>query len=155
MEAPKRIEPKGLADYLEAMSKSIFQTGISWRVVESKWPGIREAFRGFDPLAVSRLTDPEIDQLSKDRRVIRNQRKIEAIVSNAARMVELDKRHGGFKKYLRSLSSFQELVKDLRKQFKFVGDMGAYHFLWVVGEEVPAYEEWCAQRGVPAERGAQ
>ena len=25
----------------------------------------------------------------------------------------------------------------------------------VVGEEVPAYEEWCAQRGVPAERGAQ
>jgi hypothetical protein len=33
-------------------------------------------------------------------------------------------------------------VKDLRKQFKFVGDMGAYHFLWIVSEEVPPYEEW-------------
>ena len=39
-------------------------------------------------------------------------------------------------------------MKDLRKQFKYLGDMGAYHFLWVVGEEVPSYEEWCRSRGV-------
>ena len=149
MDAPKVIEPKNLADYLEVMSKSVFQTGISWRVVESKWPGIRECFKGFDPWVIAGFTEPVIDQLTKDQRVIRNRRKIEAIISNATRMVELEKRYGGFKNYLRSHSSFEELIKDLRKQFKFLGDMGAYHFLWVVGEDVPSYEEWCVKRGMP------
>ena len=55
MEVPERIQPKDLADYLDVMSKSVFQTGISWRVVNSKWTGIREAFRGFDPVAISIL----------------------------------------------------------------------------------------------------
>lgn len=148
MEPPERIEPKSLADYLDVMSKSVFQTGISWKVVNSKWPGIREAFHGFDPAALVSLTEAELDQLTNDRRVIRNRRKIEAIVGNAGRMLELEKRHGSFRNYLRSHSSFEELVKDLRKQFKFLGDMGAYHFLWVVNEEVPSYDTWCASRGV-------
>ena len=28
-------------------------------------------------------------------------------------------------------------------RFKFLGDAGTFHFLWVVGEDVPDYEEWC------------
>jgi len=35
-------------------------------------------------------------------------------------------------------------VKDLRKQFKFMGESGSYYFLYVVGEEVPNYEDWSA-----------
>jgi 3-methyladenine DNA glycosylase Tag len=144
MEPPERIEPKNLADYLDVMSRAVFQTGISWQVVNSKWPGTREAFRGFDPAAVSNLTEAGLDQLTGDRRIIRNHRKIEAIVSNARRILELDKSHGGFRNYLRSHGSYEELVKDLRKQFKFLGDTGAYYFLWVVGEEVPSHgEEGC------------
>ena len=50
MEAPVRIEPQRLGDYLEVMSKAAFQTGISWKVVENKWPGIKEALRDFDPV---------------------------------------------------------------------------------------------------------
>jgi 3-methyladenine DNA glycosylase Tag len=46
MHGPEKIRPQRLADYLEIMSKSVFQTGISWQVVDSKWPGIRKAFRG-------------------------------------------------------------------------------------------------------------
>jgi 3-methyladenine DNA glycosylase Tag len=148
MEPPKRIQPKDLADYLDVMSKSIFQTGISWRVVENKWPGIKEAFSNFDPEVISKLSFSEIDKLTEDKRIIRNRRKIEAIVHNAQRILELDKKHSGFRNYLRSQSSFEELVKDLRKQFKFLGDMGAYYFLWVVSEEVPSYEEWSASRGM-------
>ena len=30
----------------------------------------------------------------------------------------------------------------MRRRFKFVGDMGAYYFLWVVSEKVPEYEEF-------------
>ena len=147
MQAPERIEPKALGDYLEVMSKTVFQSGISWRVVDSKWPEIREAFSGFDAEVVAKFGDAEVDALTQDRRVIRNRRKIEAIVGNARRMLDLEEGHGSFKSYLRSHGSFDETLKDLRKQFKFLGDHGTYYFLWVVGEDVPSYEEWCASRG--------
>ncbi|HEU4759999.1 MAG TPA: DNA-3-methyladenine glycosylase I [Dehalococcoidia bacterium] len=147
MEAPQQIQPRSLADYLEVMSKAVFQTGISWRVVDAKWPGTREAFRRFDPSAVAALTPDELDALAGDTRLIRNRRKIEAVVDNARQMLELEQRHGSFRDYLRSHGGFEETVADLRKRFKFVGDLGAYHFLWVVSEPVPSYEDWCASRG--------
>lgn len=147
MQEPERIEPSSLADYLENMSKSVFQTGISWKVVESKWPEIKEAFHGFEPAVVAAFAEKELDELTNDRRVIRNRRKLEAIVQNARRVVELEERHGSFQGYLRSHGDFEKTVSDLRKQFRFLGDMGAYHFLYVVKEEVPSYEDWCASRG--------
>ncbi len=68
-------------------------------------------------------------------------------MENARRMTELAERHGSFRDYLRSHGEFEKTVSDLRKQFRFLGDMGAYHFLLVVNEEVPSYEDWCASRG--------
>ena len=143
---PARIEPKSLGDYLEVMSKAVFQSGMSWRVVESKWSSIHEAFRGFDAQAVAGLGVREIDELATDTRVIRNRRKIEAIVGNANRIIALDKQHGSFQNYLRSHGSFEASNAALRKEFKFLGDSGCYYFLWVVGEQVPPYEEWSAAR---------
>ena len=143
--APEQIEPQSLGDYLEVMSKAVFQTGISWRVVETKWPGIREAFDGFDAEKVASFGPNEINALAEDKRVIRNRRKLEAIVENARGMVELEHSHGGFRGYLRGSEDFETRIKDLRKRFKFLGDMGSYYFLYVVGEEVPSYEEWCGR----------
>ena len=145
-QAPERIDPQSLDDYLEVMSKSIFQAGISWKVVESKWPGIREAFREFDAEAIANLTPQDLDELTQDKRVIRNRRKLEAIVGNARRLIELDEGHGSFRDYLRSHDGFDETVKDLRRQFKFLGDTGCYYFLYVVGEKVPSREEWQVSR---------
>ena len=146
MQAPEQVEPKELSDYLEVMSKAVFQSGISWKVVESKWPGLREAFRGFDPETLIALTESELDDLCQDTRGIRNRRKIEAIIGNARRMIELDSGPDGFRGYLRSHGDFQSTSKDLRKQFKFLGEMGCYYFLYSVGEEVPSHEEWMASR---------
>jgi DNA-3-methyladenine glycosylase I len=87
----------------------------------------------------------EIDSLALDTRIIRNRRKIEATIENAQRLLALDKQFNGFRKYLRSFHSFEDLTKDLHKNFKFIGEMGAYHFLWVVGEKVPPWEEWSAK----------
>ncbi len=145
--APDQIEPQSLGDYLEVMSKAVFQSGMSWKVVEAKWPGIREAFRGFDARAVARLTPDDLDALTRDERVIRNRRKLEAVVSNAGRMLELEAEHGAFRDYLRSHDGFEATVSDLRKQFKFLGDTGGYVFLYVVGEKVPPHDEWKASRG--------
>ncbi len=144
MQAPDRIEPKRLGDYLEIMSKAVFQAGISWKVVENKWTGIREAFKNFDAEAVAAFGETELDALTNDTRVIRNRRKLEGIVGNARKLIELDRAPGGFKGYLRSHADFPALVKDMRKQFKFLGNTGAYYMLYVVGEEVPSHEEWMA-----------
>ena len=34
-QAPAQIKPQSLGDYLEAMSKAVFQSGMSWKVVEA------------------------------------------------------------------------------------------------------------------------
>ena len=143
---PERIEPKNLKDYLDVMSKAVFQAGLSWPVVASKWPGIREAFRDFDPETVAGMVEPEIDALAQNTRIIRNRRKIEAIVGNTAKMLDLESEHGTFKAYLRSHPDFDSTVKSLRKEFKFLGDVGCYFFLHVVGEEVPPHDIFEASR---------
>jgi 3-methyladenine DNA glycosylase Tag len=145
--APKQINPQRLGDYLDAMSKSVMQTGISWQVVDNKWPGIREAFDHFDAEKVAKYGEPELDRLVSDPRVIRNYKKLAAIVSNAQQMVHLEKEYGSFGKYLKSQGDFEDTVKDLRTRFKFLGDSGSYIFLYVVGEPVPSYDEWCHSRG--------
>ena len=79
--------------------------------------------------------------------MIRHRRKLSAISANAGKMLELEERHGSFQNYLRSHGGFEATSQDIRKQFKYMGDSGTYYFLWVVGEEVPPYEEWCAGHG--------
>ena len=146
MDAPPQVEVKVLGDYLEVMSKAVFQSGMSWKVVDNKWPGIREAFDGFDVNAVATISDDRLEDLSQDKRVIRNRRKLGAIVHNAQRIIELDEEHDGFRNYLRAHPDFDATVKDLRKRFKFLGDVGCYYFMYVVGEDVPPHEEWmCAE----------
>lgn len=122
------------------MARVMFQTGISWRVVEAKWPGIQEAFHSFDPGRTARLKTKDIDKLMGDTRVIRNRKKLEAIAGNAQRMLELDKEFGSFKGYLDSLGDFDATKKELHKQFAYMGDSGTWFFLWMVGRKVPEHE---------------
>jgi 3-methyladenine DNA glycosylase Tag len=144
--APDRIKPKVLGDYLEVMTKAVFQSGMSWRVIEAKWDGFREAFEGFDAGKVAAFTPDDVNRLAEDTRIVRNRRKIEATVDNAVEMVALDREHKGFRKFLRSHGSFEETVADLKRHFRYLGDTGSYYFLYVVGEKVPSHEDWMAAR---------
>jgi 3-methyladenine DNA glycosylase Tag len=127
--APPQIKPESLDDYLEVQSKAVFQSGISWRVVDAKWPGIKEVFNDFQVGAIAAMGDEQIDALADDARLIRNRRKIAAIVHNARRMFD----------------DFYALIADMRKQFKFMGNMGVYYWMWVVGEKVPPHDEFSAR----------
>ena len=147
VEAPPRIKPKSLDDYLEQLSKSVFQAGISWRVVDAKWTTIKPAFHGFDVERVARMGDREIDRLVADPRVIRSRGKIAAVVHNAQAMLSLE-REGGFGKHLRSFDEYEDLATDLKKRFKFVGDTGTYHFLWTVSHPVPDWHAWAKTHGI-------
>ncbi len=117
---------------------------MSWQVVEAKWDGFREAFAGFDPKAVAAFDGDDVERLAEDTRIIRNRAKIEATVHNAEVMLALDGEAGGFVGWLRGRGSFEDTVAALRGEFRFLGDMGAYYFLYVVGERVPPHEEWMA-----------
>ena len=145
--APPKIKPKNLDDYFEVQTKAVFQSGITWRVIEAKWDGFREAFEGFDVKKVAKFSPDDVERLMQDSRIVRNRRKIEATIDNAVEIVALDEEHGSFKKFLRSHDGFDETVGDLKHHFRFLGDTGAYFFLYVVGEEVPTHEEWMAARG--------
>jgi DNA-3-methyladenine glycosylase I len=147
MQPPEKIEPRTLADYFEVLTRAVFQSGISWRVVERKWDGVREALGGFDPKRIAALSPADVDRLMEDPRVIRNRRKLEATVDNATEIVALAEEHGDFKRYLRSHGGFDQTAADLKRRFRFLGDLGAYYFLHVVGEEVPPHDEWRARRG--------
>jgi len=122
----------------------VFQSGMSYKIAESKWLGTREAFHDFNADRVARITPSEIDQLTEDIRVIWNRSKLEAVVANVQKLLERDTEFSGFQKYLRSNEDSVSLVKDLQKQFKFLREMGCYYYLHVVGEEVPDHEEWQA-----------
>ena len=153
--APPQFTAKSLDDYLEHLSKSVFQAGISWRVVDAKWPSIKPAFHDFDVERVARMTDRQIDALAKDERVIRSRPKIAAVVHNANALLELE-RASGFKKHLRAFGDYEELAADLKKRFKFVGDSGMYHFLWTVKHPVPEWHDWAEAHGMlPGERARQ
>ncbi len=143
---PPRRQPPDLAGYLEALSRPVFQAGISRRVVDAKWDGIRDSFAGFTPQVVASYGPDDIGRLLADPRVIRSKTKIEATIDNAQALLELDAEYGGFDRYLRSHGGFDQTVADLKRQFRFIGDSGAYHFLWAVNEPTPPHNEWLGAR---------
>lgn len=139
---PKQIKPKSLGDYLEVMSKAVFQSGMSWKVVAAKWDTTRQAFHEFDIEKVANMDERDLDLLVEDTRVIRNYRKLSAIINNAQQMVALEKEFGTFQQYLRSHGKFDATLKAIKRDFRFMGPTGVYYFLYVVGEDVPPHEEF-------------
>lgn len=140
--APAQIDPHSPGDYLEVMTKAVFQSGMSWDVVEAKWPGFRDAFCGFDVERVAAFTPDDVERLAADARIIRNRRKIEATIDNAGAVLALDENTpGGFRAWLDSHGTFEQTLDALGEHFRFLGDFGAYYLLYVVKVPVPPYEE--------------
>jgi DNA-3-methyladenine glycosylase I len=65
------------------------QSGLSWLIVLRRRAGYRAAFAAFDPEAVSRFTEHDVDRLVDDPGIIRHRGKIESVVSNARALLEL------------------------------------------------------------------
>ena len=142
-------KPTSASGYLEAMTRVIFTAGINWHVVDAKWDGIRDAFAGFDVEKVANMGLADVDRLAADPRIIRNRRKIEAIIDNAAKISELDAEFEGFDKYLQSNEGYQRMASALKRDFQFMGDSTTYFFLAMVGEAVPDWEQHAGKTGGP------
>jgi len=73
----------------ERLSLEGLQSGLSWALILRKRDDIRAALADFDPDAVAAFTSKDVEALLQDPRVIRNRRKLEAIVQNAQATVAL------------------------------------------------------------------
>ncbi|HWP34443.1 MAG TPA: DNA-3-methyladenine glycosylase I [Thermodesulfobacteriota bacterium] len=71
-----------------------FQSGLSWRTILAKRENFRSAFHGFDFDRLARFTERDVARLLGDDGIVRNRRKIEAVVHNARRARELVRREG-------------------------------------------------------------
>ncbi|MBC5809457.1 MAG: DNA-3-methyladenine glycosylase I [Candidatus Eremiobacteraeota bacterium] len=142
MAIPEVVKPAGLADYLAIMSRAVFQAGLSWKMIEDRWDDYLRLFENFDPVRVAAMDSTDIERIMADGGVVRTYQKIAATIENARKLLELEKQPGGFEAYLGSFESYDALVGDLKKRFKFLGALGAYYLLFRTGHPVPTFEEW-------------
>ena len=141
--------PKDDAEYFERMSRSLFTAGLTWAMVEKKWPNFQRAFAAFSPERVAKMTEKDVRSLMADAGIVRNERKVRATIRNADEFLTLPKEFGSFKGYLASFGKEEaRLQENLQERFQHVGGSTARTFLWSVGYKLtPTAEEkkWLAK----------
>jgi 3-methyladenine DNA glycosylase Tag len=122
---------------LAEMAKYIFSSGISWKVVESKWSGIEDAFLGFDPNLLNIQPDDFWHDLLGDKRIIRHGAKVQAIRRNAAFISDLAREHGSAVKYLLDWpsSDLVGLYDFLKKNGDRLGGQTGQYVLRAIGKQ--------------------
>ena len=140
----------------EKISLEGFQAGLSWITILRKRENFRAGFDGFDFNKVARYTAKDVERLLTDAGIVRHRGKIEAVIHNASRAIELQREFGSLATYfwkfevdtskrpkkvavevLRTFTTSPEsiaLSKDLKKRgWKFVGPTTMYAFMQAMG----------------------
>ena len=125
--------PKDDSGYLDRMAHAVFESGLSWKMVENKWPEFRKAFKGFDVDKVAGFGDKEVESMLGNPGIVRSEGKIRAMIYNAQKFQSIKKEFGSFKRYMDSFGSYSKLMKDLPKRFRYLGPSNSRSFLWLAG----------------------
>ena len=155
----------------EMLSLEGFQAGLSWLTILRKREAFRDAFAGFDPELVARFGKRDVTRLLQDAAIVRHRGKIEAVVGNAARALELIDAEGSIAAYVwrfepvlpdvkvdraavrerEEAPEAKALARDLKRRgWRFVGPSTVYAFMQATGL-VNDHIDGCAARA-PAER---
>jgi DNA-3-methyladenine glycosylase I len=147
----------------EKLCLESFQSGLSWRTILAKRENFRKAFHQFDYYKVAKFTDKDVERLLQDAGIVRHRGKIEAVINNAKRAVEMVEQEGSLAAYLwrfepkadallkpQSASTSEgsiALSKALKKLgWKFVGPTTAFAFMQAMGL-INDHAEDCVIRG--------
>jgi DNA-3-methyladenine glycosylase I len=76
-----------------------FQAGLSWITILRRREGFRRAFAGFDPVAIARFTQADVERL-QDTGIIRNRAKIVGTIAGARAYLAIEARGPGFSRFL-------------------------------------------------------
>jgi len=98
----------------ERLSLEAFQSGLSWRVILAKRPAFRQAFAEFEPETVAGFGPADIERLLADEGIVRNRRKIEAIINNAQALLQMQATGELFGQFLWTFTGGQTLRRDPR-----------------------------------------
>ena len=140
---------RGTVALFERMTLEAFQSGLSWLTILRKRDNFRAAFDGFDVAKVAGYGDPEVQRLMADAGIVRNRAKIDATISNARAIAELD---GDLTELLWSFAPVPRprpvdlsevpatspestaMAKELKRRgFRFVGPTTAYALMQATG----------------------
>lgn len=133
-----------------------FQSGLSWLTILRKRENFRRGFDGFDFHRVARYDETDVERLLADKGIVRHRGKIESVINNAARALELVDEKGSLAAYFWSfeprsderpaLVDYPTLIanpktaistrisKDLKKRgWSFVGPTTVYAFMQAMG----------------------
>jgi DNA-3-methyladenine glycosylase I len=133
------------AELFERLILEINQAGLSWLTILKKRAAFQAAYRGFDPLVVSRFGARDVKRLLADAGIIRNRLKVEAAIHNAQVIRGLRDSHGGFLQWLEAQHPLPkaEWVKLFKKTFRFTGGEITGEFLMSLGYLPGAHREDC------------
>lgn len=134
--------------HLERMALEIFQCGLSWRLVLQKREALRDAFEGFRIADVAGLTARDVARLMLNPGIIRNRRKIDATIRNAAAFARLAAEHGSYRRWLGGIplatpGQRRAAFKLFRETFAFMGPETTKCYLWGTGMVAPPHERHC------------
>jgi DNA-3-methyladenine glycosylase I len=128
----------------EYLTLEIFQAGLSWKTILHKRENFREAFDHFDINKIAAYSEAKIEELMQNAGIVRNRRKIEATIKNAAICMNLIEQYGSFSSFLETLPEENiEKQKELKKVFKHVGLTTAESFFMATGIMNPAHDPEC------------
>ena len=129
----------------ERLCLEIFQAGLSWLIVLKKRPALNAAFAGFDVDRVAAFGDEDVARLLADPGIIRNRRKIAAVIENARRWQDLRHRHGSLAAWLavHRPRDKDQWVKLFRQTFVFMGAEVVGEFLMSIGYLPGAHRADC------------
>lgn len=130
--------------YFENMTRVIFLAGLSWKMIDQKWPNFKKTFKNFSIVEVAKFDEKDLKRLMSDAGIVRNRAKIIATINNAKQLQHIRKEHGSFQSYLDGLdksNNYASVIKELGKKFSRLGPSSARIFLYSVGENVRRPEE--------------
>ena len=125
----------------------INQAGLSWVTILNKQDNFRTAFSNFDIKKIADYDKPDISRLLANSGIVRNKLKINAVIFNARKIVELQKEYGSFKSWLKikndSNLNLTNWVALFKENFKFTGNEITKEFLTSTGYIKGAHIETC------------
>lgn len=128
--------PQSDQEYFALLARAVFSAGLGPKVVESRWKEMCAAFYGFDPARVQQMDEADVTRLLGDPAVIRNRRKIEAVIRNAQTFQEQLTEHASFHEYLEEMGAGLDLeaaAEGLSQAFTHLGQTSALFFLFSAG----------------------
>lgn len=123
----------------------INQAGLSWTTILKKKDNFFKAFDDFQIDKVAAYKESKITELLGNEGIIRNRLKIESVIDNAGRILQIQKEHGSFKNWLdhHHPMTREQWVKLFKKAFRFTGGEIVNEFLLSTGYLEGAHNESC------------